>query len=100
MARSQYKNCIIFASGELNQLNGQWKPIVSIFWKNTTQKCHSISDLPGSFETENESIACAFQAGKDWIDSQSPVRAADALKNTPRRSHKSGGTYTVPLNQK
>jgi len=56
MTRSQYKNCIISASGELNQLNGQWKPIVSIFWKNTTQKCHSISDLPGSFETENESI--------------------------------------------
>jgi hypothetical protein len=66
MARSQYKNHAIFASGEFNQLNGQWKPVVSIFWKNTTQKFHTISDLPGSFEIENEAIAYAFRAGRDW----------------------------------
>ena len=54
MARSQYKNRVIFASAELNQNNGQWKPLVSIFWINTTQKFHSISDILGSFETERE----------------------------------------------
>ena len=73
MARSQYKNRVIFASAELNQNNGQWKPLVSIFWINTTQKFHSISDILGSFETEREAVDFAFKAGKVWIDSQSPV---------------------------
>ena len=102
MARSQYKNRFIFPSGELNQVNLQWKPMVSISWKTTTQKFHSIYDLAKTFETEREAISFAAQAGKAWVDSQPPVPAADAVNNTPRRrSHKSAGIFKpVPLNQK
>jgi hypothetical protein len=73
MARSQYKNRLIFPSGEFNQINHQWKPMVSISWKTTTQKFHSISDLVGAFETEREAVAFAAQAGKAWVDSQPQV---------------------------
>ena len=64
MTHSQYKNRSIFPYGELNRLNHQWKPIVAIFWTTTTQKIHSINDLPGTFETEREALAFAAQAGK------------------------------------
>ena len=70
MAGSLYKNRRIFASGELNQTNRQWKPMVSIFWKTSSQKLHSINDLAGTFETEKEAVAFASQAGKTWVDSQ------------------------------
>jgi hypothetical protein len=77
-------------------------PTVSISWKSTTQKFHSISDLVGTFGTEGEAVAFAAQAGKAWVDSHTPVPAADAVKNTPRRrSRKSAGisNAAVPLNQ-
>jgi hypothetical protein len=49
--------------------------MVSIFWKTTTQKFHSINDIFGSFETEREAVAFAFQAVKAWVDSQPLVPA-------------------------
>ena len=80
MTHSQYKNRSIFPYGELNRLNHQWKPIVAIFWTTTTQKIHSINDLPGTFETEREALAFAAQAGKAWVDSQplTPARVRKA----------------------
>src|ERR1700704_4974000 len=68
MANSLYLNRVIVASGELNQVTRQWKSMVCIFWKTDTQKLHPISDLPGIFETESESVAFALKAGKGWID--------------------------------
>ena len=73
MAGSLYKKRLIFAAGELNQVNRQWKPIVSISWKTATQKLHSINDIAGTFESENEAVAFASQAGKAWVDSQPPI---------------------------
>jgi len=69
-----YKNCIIVASGEFNQVTRQWKSMVCIFWKTDTQKLHSINDLAGIFETEEEAVAFALKAGKDWIDTQPRLR--------------------------
>ena len=70
MTKSLYKKRLIVASGECNQTTRQWKSMVCIFWKTTTQKLHTISDLAGIFRTESEAIAFALRAGKDWIDSQ------------------------------
>jgi hypothetical protein len=67
-------NRVIVASGEFNQVIRQWKSIVCIFWKNNTQKLHSINDLPGIFGTESEAVAFALKAGKGWIDTQPAVK--------------------------
>ena len=67
MAKSLYRNHVIVASGEFNQVTRQWKSMVCIFWKTDTQKLHSINDLAGIFETEKEAVAVALKAGKGWI---------------------------------
>ena len=59
MIRSHYKNRAIFASAELNENNGQWKPMASIVWFITTQKFHSINDIVGSFEPSASSCVSA-----------------------------------------
>ena len=48
--------------------------MVCIFWKTDTQKLHSINDLAGIFETEEEAVAFALKAGKGWIDTQPRLR--------------------------
>ena len=73
MIRSHYKNRAIFESAELNENNGQWKPMASIVWFITTQKFHSINDMVGGFGTEREAVDFALKAGKAWIDLQPPV---------------------------
>jgi hypothetical protein len=74
LAKSLYRNHVIVASGEFNQVTRQWKSMVCIFWKTYTQKLHSINDLAGIFETEKEAVAVALKAGKGWIDTQPAVK--------------------------
>ena len=74
LAKSLYRNHVIVASGEFNQVTRQWKSMVCIFWKTDTQKLHSINDLAGIFETEEEAVAVALKAGKGWIDTQPAVK--------------------------
>ena len=80
LAKSLYRNHVIVASGEFNQVTRQWKSMVCIFWKTDTQKLHSINDLAGIFETEEEAVAVALKAGKGWIDTQPAVK----VWTTPR----------------
>src|ERR1700752_731245 len=80
-----YKNRIIIASGEFNQVTRQWKSLVCIFWKTDTQKLHSINDLPGIFETESEAVAFALKAGKGWIDTQPALKDLEGTKSPNER---------------
>ena len=85
MAKSLYRNRIIVASGEFNQVTRQWKSIVCICWKTETQKLHSINDLLGIFGTESEAVAYALKAGKGWIDTQPAVKDFDGIKTPAKR---------------
>jgi hypothetical protein len=51
LAKSLYRNHVIVASGEFNQVTRQWKSMVCIFWKTDTQKLHSISDRQALIES-------------------------------------------------
>ena len=86
VANSLYRNRVIVASGEFNQVTRQWKSIVCIFWKTDTQKLHPINDLPGIFGTESEAVAFALKAGKHWIDTQPAVKDLDGTKTPDERT--------------
>ena len=86
MAKSLYRNHVIVASGEFNQVTRQWKSMVCIFWKTDTQKLHSISDLAGIFETEKGAVAFALKAGKGWIDTQHAVKDLDDTTTSDERT--------------
>jgi len=86
VANSLYRNRVIVASGEFNQVTRQWKSMVCIFWKTDTQKLHPISDLPGIFGTESEAVAFALKAGKHWIDTQPAVKDLDGTKTPNERT--------------
>jgi hypothetical protein len=84
MASSLYKNHLIVSSADYFAGTSEWKPWVSISWRdNGGQHLHTIHFATERFDTPAGAERFATQSGQQWVDKRLASRQPETLVRSP-----------------
>ena len=69
MASVLYKTYLIVSAADYNKETSEWKPWVSICWRDDgRQHLHTIKFVHEQFKTSEEAEKFGMNAGEMWVD--------------------------------